>query len=309
MDIDPFDTILYQSPRVTVSRFHAQPSEARFHDSGPARFDCFVFPISGVRIQYTGRAPLVTSPNVVMFYNQGQTYVRDRVGPAGDLCDWFSIERELMREALRLVDPAAADREDGLFRLTHAPSDARTYLLQRLVVRHLREAETVDPLFVEETALRLIERVLANTVQAQRLPGTKRSGTPPAAEHHRDHGDHRDQAVLAEHLLVQRFHEPLTLDDIAKQTGGSVFHLARLFRRRTGFPLHVFRNQLRLRAALESVALPGADLTDLALDLGFSSHSHFTAAFRQAFGVAPSALRKTATARRVRELAETIKVA
>ncbi len=91
MDIDPFDTILYQSPRVTVSRFCAHPTEPRFHDSGPARFDCFVFPISGVRIQHTGGEPLLTSPNVVMFYNRGQTYVRDRLGPAGDICDWFSI--------------------------------------------------------------------------------------------------------------------------------------------------------------------------------------------------------------------------
>lgn len=299
MDIDPFDTILYQSPRVTVSRFRAHPSEPRFHDSGPARFDCFVFPISGVRIQHTGGEPLLTSPNVVMFYNRGQTYVRDRLGPSGDICDWFSIERGAMREALRLSDPAAADREDELFRLTHGPSDARTYLLQRLVVRHLREAETVDPLFVEETALRLIERVLANAVRAQKLPGAKATKGRP---------DQLDQVAVAEHLLVQRFHEPLTLDDIARQTGGSVFHLARLFRRRTGFPLHAFRNQLRLRTALEAVAHPGADLTDLALDLGFSSHSHFTAAFRQAFGIAPSALRKTATGRRVRELAEKIKL-
>ncbi len=304
MDIDPFDTILYQSPRVTVSRFCAHPTEPRFHDSGPARFDCFVFPISGVRIQHTGGEPLLTSPNVVMFYNRGQTYVRDRLGPAGDICDWFSIERGAMREALRFADPAAADREDNLFRLTQGPSDARTYLLQRLVVRHLREAETVDPLFVEETALRLIERVLANAVRAQKLPGAKFTKDRPEP-------DHLDQVAVAEDLLVRRFHEPLTLDDIARQTGGSVFHLARLFRRRTGFPLHVFRNQLRLRTALEAVAQPGADLTDLtdlALDLGFSSHSHFTAAFRQAFGIAPSALRKTATGRRVRELAEKIKL-
>ena len=41
---------------------------------------------------------------------------------------------------------------------------------------------------------------------------------------------------------------------------------------------------------------------DVALDLGYSSHSHFTAAFRQAFGIAPSAFRRKATAEAVREL-------
>jgi AraC-like DNA-binding protein len=32
-------------------------------------------------------------------------------------------------------------------------------------------------------------------------------------------------------------------------------------------------------------------LTRLALDLGYSSHSHFTASFRRAFGLTPSAAR------------------
>ena len=34
------------------------------------------------------------------------------------------------------------------------------------------------------------------------------------------------------------------------------------------------------------------DLSRLALDLGYSSHSHFTAAFRRSFDVPPSAARK-----------------
>jgi len=38
--------------------------------------------------------------------------------------------------------------------------------------------------------------------------------------------------------------------------------------------------------------LDGAELAPLALDLGFASHSHFTAAFRAAYGVVPSALRR-----------------
>jgi len=42
------------------------------------------------------------------------------------------------------------------------------------------------------------------------------------------------------------------------------------------------------------IDLPSADdLTSLALDLGFSSHSHFTLAFRRAFGCTPSQFRST----------------
>jgi AraC-like DNA-binding protein len=70
-----------------------------------------------------------------------------------------------------------------------------------------------------------------------------------------------------------------------------VFHLARIFKSRTGFSLHAYRNQLRLRSALERLREPNVDLTGIALDLGFSSHSHFTETFRRAFGKTPSAVR------------------
>ena len=59
------------------------------------------------------------------------------------------------------------------------------------------------------------------------------------------------------------------------------------------FSLHAYRNQLRLRASLERLHEPGVDLIDIALDLGFSSHSHFTETFRRSFGKTPSVVRET----------------
>ena len=52
----------------------------------------------------------------------------------------------------------------------------------------------------------------------------------------------------------------------------------------------VYRTGLRVRASLEPIAA-GEDLTSIALALGFVSHSHFTHAFSQVFGVAPSSMR------------------
>jgi AraC-like DNA-binding protein len=55
----------------------------------------------------------------------------------------------------------------------------------------------------------------------------------------------------------------------------------------------MYRYQLRLRLA-RALDLLGDydDVTDLALALGFSSHSHFSAAFKQVYGQTPSAFRK-----------------
>ena len=102
---------------------------------------------------------------------------------------------------------------------------------------------------------------------------------------------HREIVDQTKELLAARFRERLTMGEIAGAIGVSRFHLSRVFRSSTGFSLHGYRNQLRLRAALERIADSQARLPALASELGFSSHSHFTAAFRESFGVAPSELR------------------
>ena len=102
----------------------------------------------------------------------------------------------------------------------------------------------------------------------------------------------RDYVEDAKALLQRRFRERLRLDDIARALYVSTCHLCRLFKEETGVPIHRYLNQLRLQQALEDLAGGEADLTDLALGLGFSSHSHFTAVFRREFGVPPSQVRR-----------------
>jgi AraC-like DNA-binding protein len=82
----------------------------------------------------------------------------------------------------------------------------------------------------------------------------------------------------------------IRLADVARHAGASPAYLTDVFRKAEGIPLHRYLVQLRLARAL--VELPDApDLTTLALASGFSSHSHFTAAFRRAFGCTPSEYR------------------
>lgn len=101
-----------------------------------------------------------------------------------------------------------------------------------------------------------------------------------------------DVATAARELLARRATEPLTLEAIARAVGVSSFHLCRAFREVTGVTLHQYRDVLRLTQALEWIDA-GADLSAIALEAGYSSHSHFTSAFRRTFGVTPSAARRT----------------
>jgi AraC family transcriptional regulator len=66
-----------------------------------------------------------------------------------------------------------------------------------------------------------------------------------------------------------------------------------VFQRVEGIPLYRYHLRLRLARALDLIA-QYEDLSALAADLGFSSHSHFAAAFRQAYGRSPTEFRQSA---------------
>ena len=85
----------------------------------------------------------------------------------------------------------------------------------------------------------------------------------------------------------------LTLSEIASEVGVTPIHLTQTFKRSEGMPLYRYQMGLRLARALESLP-EREDISDLAFELGFSSHSHFTKAFRSKFGVTPSHYRQQA---------------
>jgi AraC-like DNA-binding protein len=94
-------------------------------------------------------------------------------------------------------------------------------------------------------------------------------------------------------VLACRFHDKLSPAELVRSVFSSPFHLAQVFRRETGLSLHRQLTRLRLRHALEHLAGNKPDLTVLALDLGFSSHAHFSHPFRREFGSAPSQFRRS----------------
>ncbi len=131
-----------------------------------------------------------------------------------------------------------------------------------------------------EAALRIFGRVLASAY------GTTR---PVSAQRE------RTEAVKA--LIAAAPRRNVSLRALAAAAETSPFHLCRAFRRSAGMSITAYRHSLRLRQSLELVRNPTADLTAVALDLGYSSHSHFTFAFRRHFGITPSQYRR-AEARR-----------
>jgi len=279
------DEILYASPVLRIGKFRVGPDDPRFHDSGPAENHIFVFPRTLVRIRHEGAEPFVAGPDVVTYYNRGQVYRRDSVGGRPDRCEWFAFDPGVLVEALGAStgDAGVADRPDRPFRFSHCPSDPVAYLEQRRVVESLSRTPGVDPLAVEETMLGVLDRLIrARAVRAG-------SSSPRRFRSGRDLVRDRELADAARVELGSALGDRRCLGEVASVLGISVFHLCRVFRRETGATLHAYRNRLRLAAALELVPMRRRDLTDVALTLGYSSHSHFTAAFRREYGLTPSA--------------------
>ena len=277
------DVVVFESPLVRVGRWRCPSDHPHFLDSGPASDALFVFPRESVWIEHDGRAPFVADANTVTYYNKGQCYRRRELSRRGDQCDWFAVAPDAIAGTLASHEPAAIDRHESPFPFTRGPSDPDSYLRQRMVFRHVSQEAHPDRLFVEEAVLSILADV---TALAYAHDGPR---PLPRRRPRRD----TDLIEAARDVIARRFKDNLSLSDIAREVQASVFHLARAFRARTGFSLHAYRNQLRLRAALERLRAPDADLIDIALDLGFSSHSHFTESFRRSFGKTPSAVRES----------------
>ncbi|WP_266160868.1 helix-turn-helix transcriptional regulator, partial [Dyella silvatica] len=99
------------------------------------------------------------------------------------------------------------------------------------------------------------------------------------------------QVARVEEAIIGHTGENLSVYELARLAGCSPFHLCRIFRRCTGQSLRQFRLQQRLGTALGRLGEGEEDLTTLACDVGFSSHSHMTDAFRQTLGRSPRELR------------------
>jgi AraC-like DNA-binding protein len=95
--------------------------------------------------------------------------------------------------------------------------------------------------------------------------------------------------------LSASIHHPHRLVEIAAALGISPFHLARTFREETGISLHQFLVRLRLIEALDRLSAGAPDLSAIAFGVGFSSHSHFSLAFRRGLGLSPSEARRVVT--------------
>jgi AraC family transcriptional regulator len=95
-------------------------------------------------------------------------------------------------------------------------------------------------------------------------------------------------AYIEEHIAEQ-----VPLATLAHRVRLSPYHFCRTFKRSFGVPPHRYHNARRIDHAKTLLAQPARSVTEIALKVGFSETSSFTAAFRKATGTTPTAYRRS----------------
>ena len=88
-------------------------------------------------------------------------------------------------------------------------------------------------------------------------------------------------------LLRKDLSNPPTLEDLGRLAGCSPFHLSRTFSAATGLTIPQYTRQLRMERAAELLQSGKFNVTEAALEVGYSSLSHFSQVFHETFGCCP----------------------
>lgn len=232
-----------------------------------------VFAYRGVFVRHLGQDDAVAEANQALFFNEWEGYRISHPVEGGDACLSITVREDLLRE---LAPKEHLQAGDGLaFRRQRLCIDPRAQVLVALV-RHSLLSNVVETLEAETLALTLVRRAL----------GERTSHASRASQGRQKLVD-RAKLVLSSQLSRR-----WTLAEIAAEVGVSPVYLTQVFAQVEAVPLYRYQLRLRLARALDLLA-DCEDLTTLGMDLGFSSHSHFTAAFRQAYGRTPAEFQRS----------------
>lgn len=84
----------------------------------------------------------------------------------------------------------------------------------------------------------------------------------------------------------------ISIEELSKTAALSPFYYQRLFRRLVKKPVAEYIRLRRMAKATELLKQKNRRILDVAVELGFSSHEHFTRTFKDTFGMTPEAYRK-----------------
>jgi AraC-like DNA-binding protein len=214
--------------------------------------------------RYRGQTFRVVKNDIALLEPEEPLVQVDSAGPSD--CLVFTMSPAFVASALEIERPSHLRR----FKVRDDELDRLLWGAYQCIVH-----PDADPIERETRLAELIVHVFSS--HGERVPSLN--------------AGREDSIAKARELIEDRYAEPLRLDDIAKETGISKFHLERKFRARFGVPVHQFTKLVRVRRALERLRRDEA-LSQVAIDVGFADQAHMTRVFRQTLGITPGVYRR-----------------
>lgn len=114
----------------------------------------------------------------------------------------------------------------------------------------------------------------------------------------------RERVDKVRQILRARLSEPPDLEELGRQVGCSPFYLSRTFSREMGMTIPQFLRQTRMERAADLLRSGRHNVTEAAMEVGYSSLSHFSQAFCQTIGCCPNLYPQMVAARDTRRDSE-----
>lgn len=236
-----------------------------------------VFPYRGMYLHHIGRTETVAEANQVIFMNEDEPYQVSHPIEGGDSTISIGVSAPTLLE----LTPAEYRHPKGRAAINRSRLRIDAHAQARVAaLRHRLHGGNIEKLEAEVSTLMLLRHVLGCRTSHAALGSARRQKLV----------DHAKLVMSSD--LGRRW----TLAEIAAEVGVSPVYLTQMFQQVEGIPLYRYQLQLRLARALDLLG-EYDDLTTLAFDLGFSSHSHFSAVFKQAYGQSPLGFQRSARIR------------
>jgi AraC family transcriptional regulator len=291
---------LYSSPILAISDYRCDEDNHATGSEEQSDSNSIVLMRRGAFSKHVGRKKVTADVNQAVFFSKDSVYRVSHPADCGDRGTTFTLAPRILNDIVRELDPTVDEHPDQPFEFVTGPCDASLFWRHRELIQRLERVseEPLEHLWADVTALQLVADVLDSAFESQDRPmRSQRIST---------NADHAEKAEAGKAFLASQMSEQVMLNEIAREVGASAFNFARIFQQQTGLPVHRYLTLLRLRGSLERLSDGEDDLTDLALSLGFSSHSHFTSVFKREFGMTPSEIRTKLKGNILREMSKNL---
>jgi AraC-like DNA-binding protein len=302
VNVASYERVLKRTRLFAVGEVRCPPTHPLFkRGGGPQTCPYIDFMRSSVIRATDTHGPAVLTSNCANFQNVGSTYQRQILDERGDFNDWIAVSPSFLAELSGdRVSPSRA--ADGVFfDKAFAPITPRQYMAQRHINETLAKNADISDLAFDEYLARLVESVVCSADRHWQKQLKRKSSPRPTCESHQ-----RGVVEAVKERLASEYWINHSLADLARHGHYSISKLVRTFRIETGLSLHAYLQHARIRASLQLLRDSSCDLSDIASQLGFANHSHFTTVFRRQFGITPSEYKKDRSSRLTKRFVEAL---